>query len=301
MSDKIVLIDGNSIVNRAYYGIPLLSNKNGQYTNGIYGFLNILFKIIDEENPKYLAVAFDLPGKNFRHKEFADYKGTRKGMPDELASQMPVLKELLIKMNIKIFEMSGYEADDILGTLSVLGENNGLQSVIVSGDKDMLQLATDTVKIRIPKTKSGKTEIEDYFAKDVEEKYDVNPTEFIEVKGLMGDTSDNVPGVPGIGEKTAIKIIKEYKSIKNAIDNISKMKQSKVVKNLEEFKEQALMSKMLVTIIKDVPIDFILDDVTLDNMYNNDAFEMIKNLELKTLFKKFDTNNVEKKPVSKFN
>ncbi len=301
MREKIVLIDGNSIINRAYYGIPLLSNKNGQYTNGVYGFLNILFKIIDEETPKYLAVAFDLPGKNFRHEKFSEYKGTRKGMPDELASQMPVLKDLLTKMNIKIFEMSGYEADDVLGTLSVIGEKESLQPVIVSGDRDMLQLATDTVKIRIPKTKGGKTEIEDYFAKDVEAKYEVNPTEFIEVKGLMGDTSDNVPGVPGIGEKTAIKIIKEYKSIDNALNNISNMKQSKVVKNLDEFREQALMSKMLVTIIKDVPIEFNLDEVSLNNIYNDEAFDMISELELKTLFKRFDNNNVDKKPVAKVN
>ena len=196
MNKKIMLVDGNSIVNRAFYGVPLLTNSNGQYTNAIYGFFNILFKLIDEDKPDYLGIAFDLKAPTFRHIKYDGYKGTRKGMPDELAEQMPALKELLSALNIKQYSFEGFEADDILGTLSRSAEENGLETIVVSGDRDLLQIASDKLKVRIPKTKGGKTETEDYYAADVIAKYGVTPSEFIDVKALMGDTSDNIPGVP---------------------------------------------------------------------------------------------------------
>lgn len=287
MSEKIMLIDGNSIINRAFYAIPLLS-VGGVYTNGVYGFLNIFFKLLDEENPDYIAIAFDLKAPTFRHKMYAEYKGTRKGMPQELAEQMPVLKELLGKMNIKIYEKEGYEADDILGTLSKRADEKGIEPVVVSGDRDLLQLATDTIKIRIPKTKGGKTEIEDYYSKDVLEKYGVTPVEFIDVKALMGDASDNIPGIPSIGEKTAVKIIQEYKNIENAIENAGNIKPKKASENLITYKEQGLLSKVLATINVDSPIDFDVEDTRINNMFNEGAYEMFKSLNFKSFLNRFE-------------
>ncbi len=288
MSDKILIIDGNSIINRAFYGVPLLTNKNGEFTNAVYGFLNILFKLIDEENPKYIAVAFDLKAPTFRHKKYSEYKGTRKGMPDELASQMPILKEILNKMNIKIYEKEGFEADDILGTIAKTSEEHGFIPVIVSGDRDLLQIATNTIRIRIPKTKGGKTEIEDYFAKDVYDRYGVTPSEFIEVKALMGDSSDNVPGVPGIGEKTAVKIIQQYKTVENAIENYADIKPKKASENLLAYKEQALLSKELVTITTSAGIDFNIDDTVVSDIFNADVYPIIHRLEFKSMYYRFD-------------
>ena len=209
MSKKIVLIDGHSILNRAFYGVPDLTNSEGLHTNAIYGFLNIMFKILDEEKPEYLTVTFDVHAPTFRHEMYADYKGTRKPMAEELRQQVPVIKEVLQAMNIEIIEQADLEADDLLGTISRICEEKGMDVAIISGDRDTLQLATEHVKIRIPKTKQGRTEVEDYYAEDVKEKYGVTPTEFIDVKALMGDASDNIPGVPGDGEKTATKIIVE--------------------------------------------------------------------------------------------
>ncbi len=205
---KLLVIDGNSIINRAFYGIPLLANSKGEYTNAIYGFLNILFKFIEEEQPSHLAIAFDVPKPTFRHKMFGDYKGTRKKMSDELREQIPALKVLLGKMNISMLEIEGYEADDVLGTIAHKLEQD-INVVIVSGDRDTLQLASDKTTILIPKTKAGKTIVERYNTQDVIEQYSVTPKEFIDVKALMGDSSDNIPGVPSIGEKTATKIICE--------------------------------------------------------------------------------------------
>ena len=213
MNGKIVLIDGHSILNRAFYGVPLLSNEKGLHTNAVFGFLNILFKILEEEAPDYLTVAFDVGAPTFRHEIYQQYKGTRKPMPQELYEQVPVLKETLQAMGVQICEKPGLEADDILGTLAKQSEAEGLVVSLVSGDRDLLQIASDHIKIRIPKTKGGKTEIEDYYAKDVEEKYGVTPLQFIELKALMGDTSDNIPGVPKVGEKTAIALMTEYGSI----------------------------------------------------------------------------------------
>jgi len=291
MADKILIIDGNSIINRAFYGVPLLSNKNGEFTNAVYGFLNIFFKLIDDENPEFAAVAFDLKAPTFRHLKYKEYKGTRKGMPDELAAQIPVLKDILRKMNVKIYEKEGYEADDILGTIAKKTESEGLIPIVVSGDRDLLQIATDTIKIKIPKTKGGKTETEDYYAKDVIERYGVTPLEFIEVKALMGDVSDNVPGVPSIGEKTALKIITQYKTVENAIKNASEIKPKKASENLTLYKEQALLSKELVTIITNAEIGFNTEETRLTDIFNENVYSEIRRLEFKSMYHRFNLKN----------
>ncbi|MBR5121954.1 MAG: DNA polymerase I [Anaerotignum sp.] len=299
MAEKIMIIDGNSIVNRAFYGVPLLTNKEGKYTNGVYGFLNILFKLLDEEKPEHLAVAFDLKAPTFRHKTFDGYKGNRKGMPDELREQMPLLKEVLKTMNISIFEQEGYEADDILGTLSALTEQNDVVPVVVSGDRDLLQIAGENLKVRIPKTKGGRTETEDYYAADVVEKYGVTPTEFIDVKALMGDTSDNIPGVPGIGEKTAVKIIQQYHDIETAIEHAAEIKPKKASENLAEFQEQARLSKFLATIIRDMPLEWSNETMRMGDLFNAEAYELVKRLEFKSMFSRFEKAVVAEKKEEK--
>ena len=288
MAEKIMLIDGNSIVNRAFYGVPLLTNGEGRYTNGVYGFLNILFKLLYEEQPDYLAVAFDLHAPTFRHRTFDGYKGTRKGMPEELREQMPLLKEVLQAMHIPIFEQEGFEADDILGTLSALAEKNGIVPVVVSGDRDLLQLAGETLKVRIPKTKGGRTETEDYYAADVQAKYGVTPAEFIDMKALMGDTSDNIPGVPGIGEKTAAKIITQYHDIETAIAHAAEIKPKKASENLAAYQEQARLSKFLATIVRDMPLEWDMESLKISDMYNQTAYEMVKRLEFKSMFSRIE-------------
>ena len=288
MAEKIMLIDGNSIVNRAFYGVPLLTNGEGRYTNGVYGFLNILFKLLDEEQPDYLAVAFDLHAPTFRHRTFDGYKGTRKGMPEELREQMPLLKEVLQAMHIPIFEQEGFEADDILGTLSALAEKNGIVPVVVSGDRDLLQLAGETLKVRIPKTKGGRTETENYYAADVQAKYGVTPAEFIDMKALMGDTSDNIPGVPGIGEKTAAKIIMQYHDIETAIAHAAEIKPKKASENLAAYQEQARLSKFLATIVRDMPLEWDKESLKIGDMFNQTAYELVKRLEFKSMFSHFE-------------
>ena len=223
--DKLVLIDGNSIINRAFYGImgnKMLMTEDGTYTNAVYGFLSILFKILDDIEPKYLAVAFDLKAPTKRHKMYDKYKANRKGMPDELASQMPILKNVLKSMNVCIIEKEGYEADDILGTLAKWGQKEKLDVTVLTGDRDSFQLIDTNIKVRIPRTKMGKTEVEDYTIEKINEEYGLEPLDLIEVKGLMGDPSDNIPGVPGVGEKTALNLIKEYKNIDGVYENIDK-------------------------------------------------------------------------------
>ena len=288
MAEKIMLIDGNSIVNRAFYGVPLLTNGEGRYTNGVYGFLNILFKLLDEEQPDYLAVAFDLHAPTFRHRTFDGYKGTRKGMPEELREQMPLLKEVLQAMHIPIFEQEGFEADDILGTLSALAEKNGIVPVVVSGDRDLLQLAGETLKVRIPKTKGGRTETEDYYAADVQAKYGVTPAEFIDMKALMGDASDNIPGVPGIGEKTAAKIITQYHDIETAIAHAAEIKPKKASENLAAYQEQARLSKFLATIVRDMPLEWDKETLKIGDLFNQRAYELVKRLEFKSMFSRFE-------------
>ncbi|MEA5085331.1 MAG: DNA polymerase I [Lachnospiraceae bacterium] len=294
MQKKVMLVDGNSIINRAYYGVPLLSNAEGKYTNAVYGFFNILFKLIDEDKPDYLGIAFDLKAPTFRHDKFDGYKGTRHAMPEELAQQMPMLIELLSALKIKQYAVEGFEADDILGTLSKKAEDMGFEAVIVSGDRDLLQLASNSLKIRIPKTKGGKTEVEDYFEKDVIEKYGVTPTEFIDLKALMGDSSDNIPGVPGIGEKTATKIIQEYRNIENAIENAENVKPPRASKNLQEFQDQARLSKFLATIVRDMPIELNTEDMPIiGGQISPQAYELLKRYEFKSMLNRFSVEEDE--------
>lgn len=299
MSEKIVLIDGHSILNRAFYGVPDLTNAEGLHTNAIYGFLNILFKILEEEKPEYLTVTFDVHAPTFRHKMYEAYKGTRKPMAEELRQQVPVMKEVLKAMHIEIVEKEGLEADDLLGTISHTCEEKGMEVAIISGDRDTLQLATDKIKIRIPKTKQGKTEVEDYYASDVKERYGVTPTEFIDVKALMGDASDNIPGVPGVGEKTATKIIVEYGSIENAHAHADELKPPRASKNILEFWEQAQMSKVLATIDIHADVPFELENAKHENPYTKEAYDYFQKLQFKNLLGRFDVeasaNQIEKR------
>ena len=288
MSSKIVLIDGHSILNRAFYGVPDLTNSEGLHTNAIYGFLNIMFKILEEEKPEYLTVAFDVHAPTFRHEMYPEYKGTRKPMLDELRQQVPVIKEVLRAMGIKIVEQAGLEADDLLGTISKRCENQGMDVAIISGDRDLLQLATEKIKIRIPKTKQGKTEVEDYYAFDVKTRYEVTPKEFIDLKALMGDSSDNIPGVPSIGEKTATKIIVEYGSIENAYDHVSELKPPRAAKALEEHYDLAQMSKVLATINVDADIVYDMEEARLGNLYTEEAYVYFQRLQFKNLLSRFD-------------
>ena len=288
MSSKIVLIDGHSILNRAFYGVPDLTNSEGLHTNAIYGFLNIMFKILEEEKPEYLTVAFDVHAPTFRHEMYPEYKGTRKPMLDELRQQVPVIKEVLQAMGVKIVEQAGLEADDLLGTISKRCENQGMDVAIISGDRDLLQLATEKIKIRIPKTKQGKTEVEDYYATDVKARYEVTPKEFIDLKALMGDSSDNIPGVPSIGEKTATKIIVEYGSIENAYEHVSDLKPTRAAKALEEHYDLAQMSKVLATINVDADIAYDMEEARLGNLYTEEAYVYFQRLQFKNLLPRFE-------------
>jgi DNA polymerase-1 len=298
MREKIVLIDGHSILNRAFYGVPDLTNSEGLHTNAVYGFLNIMFKVLDEEKPEYLTVTFDVHAPTFRHRMFADYKGTRKPMAEELRQQIPVIKDVLKAMGIEIIEKEGLEADDLLGTISCMCEEKGMDVSIISGDRDTLQLATEHVKIRIPKTKQGRTEVEDYNAADVVEKYGVTPKEFIDVKALMGDASDNIPGVPGVGEKTATKIIQQYQSIENAYEHADELKPPRASKNLKEFWEQAKMSKVLATIETHADIAFDVEKARMGELYTKEAYELFQRLQFKNMLGRFEAgisaNEIEK-------
>jgi len=285
--DKFLIIDGNSIINRAFYGVRLLTNKHGVYTNGIYGFLNILFKTLDEINPKYVAVAFDLKAPTFRHKMYDGYKAQRKPMPDELRMQMPILKEILMAMNIKIYEKEGYEADDIIGTVGNICSKNNTECLILTGDKDDLQLASKTTKIHLIITKGQNTETTVYDDEKVFERYGVSPLQFIDVKGLMGDASDNIPGVKGIGEKTATSLIAQYGSIEGVYEHIDEIKGA-TNKKLTDDKDMAYLSKELATINTEVPIDINFDDALLKEYNNKELEKLFVNLEFNTFLKRLN-------------
>ena len=285
---KLVLVDGHSILNRAFYGVPDLTNAAGLHTNAIYGFLNILFKILDEESPDYLTVAFDVKAPTFRHEMFQEYKGTRKPMPEELREQVPVMKEVLQAMGIRIIEQAGYEADDILGTLAKRAEAEGIEVSLVSGDRDLLQIATDKIKIRIPKTKGGKTEIEDYYAADVEAKYQVNPIQFIDLKALMGDTADNIPGVPKVGEKTATDLMVQFGSLDGIYEHIDEVTKKSIKESLIQNKDLAYLSKELATIKIDSPVVYTFEEARVGNFFNEDSYVLFKKLEFKNLLNKFE-------------
>ena len=289
--NRLLLIDGNSILNRAFYGLPDLTTSDGRHTNAVLGFLNIILKVIDEENATHVCVAFDLKEPTFRHKMFSEYKGTRHPMPDELREQVPLIKDVLKSMHIFTISKAGYEADDILGTLSRMGENNGYDVTILSGDRDLLQLATDKILIKIPKTKAGKTEIFNYYDKDVINEYGVTPLIFIDMKGLMGDSSDNIPGVPGVGPKSAGKLLLDYGSMDGIYEHIDELKKSKMKDNLIEFKEQAYMSKELATIKLDCELDAKLEDMLYKDAFNEESYKMFSELEFKSLLTRFDESD----------
>ncbi|HBE9250320.1 TPA: DNA polymerase I [Clostridioides difficile] len=299
MEKKLIIIDGNSIINRAFYALPEMNNKEGLKTNAIYGFTTMLFKMIDIYKPTHISVAFDRKAPTFRHLEYKDYKAGRKGMPDELAEQLQPLKDLLDKFRINRLEIDGYEADDIIGTVSKKAENNGYKVYIVTGDKDAIQLASDNTTTLI--TKKGVGEVEEYNFNSVIEKYEMTPTQFIDLKGLMGDKSDNIPGVPGIGEKTGIKLIKEFSSIENLIENTDKLKGS-VKKKIEENKEIAIQSKRLATIIRDVPIEVDLDSMVFGDYDKDELLDKFRYFGFTSLLSRLvdlvdsdDTEHVEEK------
>lgn len=294
---KFVLIDGHSILNRAFYGVPIFTNSEGLHTNAVFGFLNIMFKIIDSKQPDYMAVAFDVHQPTFRHEMFKDYKGTRKPMMEELREQVPVIKELLQKMNITTVELPGYEADDVIGTLSKKGEKAGMEVDVISGDRDLLQLASDHITICIPKTKKGQTTVEEYNTEGVRKLYKVTPTEFIDVKALMGDSSDNIQGVPGIGEKGATAIISQFGSIENAYDHADEISNTRNRNALLNNYEMAQMSKTLATINIQSPVEVTPEQCKLEDIFTEDALEMIKRLEFKSMIQRFgsvtSTNDCE--------
>ncbi|WGX76697.1 DNA polymerase I [Paraclostridium bifermentans] len=294
MEKTLIIIDGNSIVNRAFYALPDLTNKKGLHTNAIFGFTNMLFKLIDTYKPTHISVAFDKKAPTFRHLEYKEYKAGRKKMPDELKQQLEPLKNLLDAFNINRLEIEGYEADDIIGTVSLKAEQYGYKVYIVTGDKDAIQLASKTTTTLI--TKKGVGEVEEYDFNEVEEKYGMIPTQFIDLKGLMGDKSDNIPGVPGIGEVTGIKLIKEFGSIENIIENIDSVKGSPK-KKIEENKELAIMSKRLATIIRDVPIDFDLEKLEFGNYDKSKLIEVFNELDFNSLISRLDSNAEELKVI----
>lgn len=296
---NLVLIDGNSIMNRAFYGImgsKMLTTSDGTYTNAVYGFLSILFKIQEDLNPDYLAVTFDLKGPTKRHEMYAEYKANRHGMPNELAVQMPIIKDVLKAMNIKIIEKQGFEGDDILGTLSKIAENEGIDVTILSGDRDTFQLTSDKVTVRIPRTKMGKTENEDYNKNRVIDEYGIEPYQLIDVKGLMGDTSDNIPGVPGVGEKTALALIKHYKTLENLYneietnDNLLDVK-GKLKEKILENKELAILSKKLGEINREVPLDESLEDLKIKEWNKTEVYNLFKYLRFNRFIDRFKMQN----------
>lgn len=299
---KLVAIDGNSIMNRAFYGVmssKMLSNSEGIYTNAIFGFLSILFKLLNEENPDDICVAFDLKAPTFRHKKYDGYKATRKGMPEELRMQMPIIKDILFAMNIKVLEIEGYEADDILGTLASFGEQNDIHVLLLTGDRDALQLTSDKVTVRIPTTRMGKTESTDYTPEVVKEKFGIAPIEFIQIKGLMGDSSDNIPGVPGVGEKTAFSLITKYHNIDTIYEALEAGEELEGVKGklkekLVENKELAYLSRELGTIYREVPIAFKEQDLQRKEFDNEKLYEILKKLELKTFIEKLNLESSTK-------
>ena len=290
MSSKIVLIDGHSILNRAFYGLPDLTNAEGLHTNAIYGFLTIMFKLLEEEKPEYLTVAFDVHAPTFRHKMYAEYKGTRKPMADELRQQVPVIKEVLHAMGVKTIECAGLEADDLIGTLSNRCENEGMEVTVISGDRDLLQLATDHILIRIPKTVKRVTTIENYHTAEVLEKYSLLPKQIIDLKALMGDTADNIPGLPGVGEKTATKILLQYETLENAHAHFEEIKPNKAKEAMRDHYDLAELSKKLATIDTDAPVELDREKAALSNFYTPKAYEMFKRLEFKNMLGRFEVD-----------
>ena len=285
---KLLIVDGNSILNRGYYGLPKMQNKDGIYTNGVLGFLNILFRVFGENNPDYLIVTFDLPKPTFRHLMYAEYKGTRKEAEPEFVMQIPIIHEVLKSMQVTVLEKEGYEADDIMGTLAKRFAKEGLYVTILSGDRDLLQIADDNITIAIPKTKDKVNTIFRYKPEDVLKEFLVTPKEFIDLKALMGDSSDNIPGVPGVGEKTAQKLMVEYKSLEGIYENLDSITQKSLHEKLETNKDKAFLSRTLATIEINAPIEVNIEDCSFDNLLNEDSLEVLRKYELKSIIKKLE-------------
>ncbi|MCR4678497.1 MAG: DNA polymerase I [Lachnospiraceae bacterium] len=304
---KLLLVDGYSILNRGFYGLPLLSNKDGIYTNAVLGFLNILFKVTEDEKPDYLTVAFDVHAPTFRHKMYEGYKGTRKPMPEELKMQLPIIREVLSSMQVNIVEMEGYEADDLLGTLARQAESAGLDVTLLSGDRDLLQIASEKIKISIPKTTGGKTETFNYYASDVAREYGVTPLEFIEVKALQGDSSDNIPGVSKVGPKTATELIATYHSLENLYDHIDEITKKALHENLVNDKEMAFFSRTLSRIEVNAPIELNLDASKFEKMLNDASMDVLLKYNLKSVITKLeniggsDASAVKENRMEEFN
>lgn len=306
MAEKLVLIDGHSIINRAFYGVPDLTNASGLHTGAVYGFLNIFFKLIDEEKPDYVVVAFDEHAKTFRHKIFEQYKGTRKPMPEELKQQVPVLRDVLSAMDVVTVSKEGLEADDILGTLAKKSASEGMKVILVSGDRDLLQIADESITVRIPRTKQGKTTYDDFNPLRVKEEYGVTPAGFIELKALMGDTADNIPGVPKVGEKTARALMETYGSIEGIYEHLDEIKGNSVRESIRENKDLADLSLKLATIITDADVELDKNNASARDFYTPKAYELIRELGLKSFYSRFDDsakasvssqNDLEKLPV----
>jgi len=294
---KLVLIDGNSIANRAFYALPLLTNKQGLYTNAVFGFTQIILRILEDQHPDYFLVAFDAGKVTFRHSDFKEYKGKRMKTPSELSGQFPMMKELLTAMQIKYFELEGYEADDIIGTISKEAERKGIEVIVYTGDKDLLQLASNQVSIYL--TRKGITEIEKYRPKEIMDKYRLTPQQIIDLKGLMGDSSDNIPGVPGVGEKTALKLLHQFETVEGVLDHIAEVSGKKLKEKLEENKEQALLSKQLATIYRDVPMDLPLETTAYEEMDKEKVLELFKKWEFQSLIERIGMKEErkEEKPI----
>ncbi len=288
--EKLVLIDGHSILNRAFYGVPNLTNSEGLHTNAVYGFLNILFKLLEDEKPQYLAVAFDVKAPTFRHIMYEEYKGTRKPMPQELHEQVPLIKEVLCAMGVPILTKEGYEADDILGTVAKRAQAEGYEVTILSGDRDLLQLSDTHIKISIPKTSRGTTEVHNYYPDDVVREYQVTPQQFIDVKALMGDASDNIPGVPSVGEKTATNLILQFGSVEGIYEHLDEVKPPRAKKSLEDNKELADISYKLAKICIEAPVDFSPVDAKIGELYTKEAYEFMSRMEFKSMLAKFGTH-----------
>ena len=292
---KLLLIDGHSMINRAFYGVPDLTNSSGVHTGAVFGFVNIILKIIDDEKPDYFAVAFDTSAPTFRHGMYEAYKGTRKPMPEELKAQVPLVQGLLKDMGVPVLMKEGIEADDILGTVAAKWEKRGYEVSIVSGDRDLLQLVTKRTKLLLPRTVKGETTVSVYHPEDVLRDYKVDPKGIIELKALMGDSSDNIPGVPKIGEKTATELLRTYGDISNLKDHIEDIKKKSIRESLQENFAMAELSKALATIKTDCDIDLNEEEASFKTLFTEKAYETFKELELKTFLKKFGRDGEESK------
>jgi len=290
---KIMIIDGNSLMYRAFYGIRLLSTSKGVFTNAVYGFTNMLFNLIEQYHPDYIGVAFDLKSPTFRHEIYEEYKGNRQKTPEELLPQFDLLKRLLRTMNIPIFEQEGFEADDILGTFSRIAEEQDLDAYLVTGDRDAIQLVSDNTTVLL--NRRGITDIHAFDPQEVEKEYGLTPSQIIDLKGLMGDSSDNIPGVPGVGEKTALKLLGQYKTLEEVLNNVDQISGKKLKENLTQYREQAILSKKLATIIKDVPLEINLEDGPYEIPNSSELKALLQELEFNSIISKLNIDDGQQK------